>query len=913
MAADVGLTREELLDELGRLRLQVAELEAAAERKRAEEALVRLSNAVNMTTDSIVISDLQGIIVDVNQATLEMYGADDRGDLTGKSSLDLIAPEEREKAVAGTQEVLEKGYVRSREYRIITKDGGRVPVEMSVALLKDAEGEPTGFVAVSRDITERKRAEEALRESEERYRALFESKLDGVCVIDEAMTLLLANQAAADIFGFDSVQEMLEVNPFRFIPPEERERLLTTVQQDMFRDDKRELVEFRLMTKAGEEVWISAVGAVMEFQGKPAGLVSFRDITERKRAEEALRESEERYRTLFERVPVGLYRTTAEGEILDANPAMVEMFGYADRESLLAANARDLFVNPDRRRDELALLHRVGVVHNYEAQMRRRDGAAMWVEDTVRTVRDSEGKVVYHEGNLEDITERKRAEEALRQSEEIKALILDRMSELVVLQDDDHTLVLVNRAVAESVGVEPDELVGLRCYEVWQQRSEPCEGCPVALARETGEPREAQMTTPDGREWLVRGSPVLDESGNVVGLVEVALEVTERVELEERLRRAAKLEAVGQLAAGVAHQFNNLMTVVNGYSEFIMNRLAPHDPMREDVREIQRAGNRAARLTSQLLSFGRRQMLQMQVVSWNEVLEGMGGALESVVREDICLELKLASGLGKVKIDPGQMEQVLMGMVTNSCEAMPTGGVLVIETANAELDEAYAASHEGVEPGEYVMLAISDTGVGMTPEVQEHIFEPFFTTKGMALGTGLGLAAVYGMVKQIGGSIDVYSEPGQGTTFKIYLLRVDETQVREEPERLRIKIPGGTETILVMEDNEGVRRLAVNLLARLGYKVLGAASGAEALGLVRGGDERIDLVLTDVVMPDMSGSELVGRLCKERPGLKAVYMSGYPDEVIMYHGVRVPESRLMQKPFHIQEVAERLREVLEEG
>ena len=639
---------------------------------------------------------------------------------------------------------------------------------------------------------------------------------------------------------------------------------------------------------------------------------------ERKRAEERIKEENEFLNAVFEGFCRPLY-------VIDANDYTIKMANSAARQGSLSDSPTCYALThrgsePCRQPEHVCPLGEVKktkkpvvVEHIHYDE----DGNASNVEVHGYPIFDDNGDVIQMvEYNL-DVAERKLAEQALRESEEKFQELFDEAPVGYHEIDTEGCITRVNRTELEILGYEAKEMLG---RPVWEFNLEEEISRQAVLAKTCGDapPGRAFERTylrKDGSmvSVLVEDRLLRDAMGRIEGVRSTIQDITERRELEEQLQRAARLEAVGQLAAGVAHQFNNLMTVVNGYSEFVMNALGPHDPMREDVKEIQRAGNRAARLTSQLLSFGRRQMLQMQVVDLSEVLEGMSSDLESVVREDISLELKLGSGLGRVRIDPGHMEQVLMGMVTNSCEAMPTGGVLVIETANAELDAAYAATHEGVKPGEYVMLAISDTGIGMTPEVQKHIFEPFFTTKGMAEGTGLGLAAVYGMVKQIGGSIYVYSEPGQGTTFKVYLPRVDEVPEREEPERPAIEAPGGMETILVVEDNEGVRRLAVNLLGRLGYKVLEAAGGREALELCWTSRERIDLVLTDVVMPDMNGSQLVKRLGDVRPGIKAVYMSGHPDAVIAHQGVRVPESRLVRKPFNIRELAERLREALEEG
>jgi signal transduction histidine kinase/ActR/RegA family two-component response regulator len=382
--------------------------------------------------------------------------------------------------------------------------------------------------------------------------------------------------------------------------------------------------------------------------------------------------------------------------------------------------------------------------------------------------------------------------------------------------------------------------------------------------------------------------------------------------LQEQLRQSQKMEAIGQLAGGIAHDFNNLLTVIKGYSQLSLMELQEGDALKGNIEEIQKAAERAANLTRQLLAFSRRQMMEMKVLDLNTLMRDLDKMLHRVLGEDIGLATLLAADLGRVKADAGQMEQAILNLAVNAKDAMLDGGKLTIETANVELDGVYARAHIAVTPGRYVMLSVSDTGCGMSPEVKERIFEPFFTTKEKGKGTGLGLSTVYGIVKQSGGYVWVYSEPGQGTTFKIYLPRVE-----EEADALHRRVDvgdlqRGKETVLLVEDEAPVRGLAVRVLRNQGYRVLEAANGQEALSVAgEHAGEKIHLLLTDVVMPQMGGKELTDRLKALRPEIKVVFTSGYTDNAIVRHGVLEPGTDFLQKPFSPAALAQKVREVLD--
>ncbi len=434
-----------------------------------------------------------------------------------------------------------------------------------------------------------------------------------------------------------------------------------------------------------------------------------------------------------------------------------------------------------------------------------------------------------------------------------------------------------------------------------------------AVETETFYEGEYRIRRHDGvyRDFVVRGVPVLEDGGSVREWVGTCADITELKQLEEQFRQAQKMEAIGQLTGGIAHDFNNLLTVINGYSELTLQGLKADDPLRPNLEQVKEAGERAAALTRQLLAFSRKQVLEPRVLDLNAVVTNIDKMLTRMIGEDIDLVATLLPELGRVKADPGQVEQVIMNLAVNARDAMPQGGKLTIETADVELDDTYVRMHVGAKPGRHVMLAVSDTGCGMDAETQKRVFEPFFTTKEKGKGTGLGLATVYGIVKQSGGSIWVYSEVGKGTTFKVYLPRVEEQPDAVLPGTVRAASLKGLETILLIEDDEPLRKLALSILRHGGYHVLEASDREKAIQICGQHQGPIHLMLTDVVMPGISGQEVAQRLAATRPDMKALFMSGYTDDTVIRHGVLNQNMAFLQKPFTTHGLLRKVREVLD--
>ncbi len=509
---------------------------------------------------------------------------------------------------------------------------------------------------------------------------------------------------------------------------------------------------------------------------------------------------------------------------------------------------------------------------------------------------------------------RRRAEEELRESEQRYRRIIETTNEGVCIIDVQSMISFVNTRMAGLLGYTPDELLGKSIFDFLYEESkqtvvQSLGGGDASLSGQV----EARFRRKDGADvWvIIDSSPIMDTSGRREGTLAMALDVTARKRLEDQLRQSQKMEAIGSLAGGVAHDFNNLLSVILSYTTLLLEGLNPGDPMGGDLKEVKGAAERAADLTRQLLAFSRRQVLELRILDLNQILGGMEKMLRRLLVEDVELSMLTSHRLGKVRADAGQIEQIVMNLVVNARDAMPRGGKISIETGNAELDVAYAALHLGVKPGSYVFLAVTDTGIGMDAATQARIFEPFFTTKETGKGTGLGLATVFGIVQQSGGHIWLYSEPGKGTTFKIYLPRTDGVldpvvKASVTPPTLR-----GTETILLVEDEEGVRGVARSMLRRQGYNVLDAQNGGEAFLVCEKYTATIHLLVTDVIMPRMSGRELVERVAPLRPDMKVLYLSGYTENAIVHHGVLESGIAFLQKPITPDNFLRKVREVLD--
>ena len=649
-----------------------------------------------------------------------------------------------------------------------------------------------------------------------------------------------------------------------------------------------------------------------------AALERERAQAEKLQAESALAASERRFRSLVQNSSDLVTIVSPDGTINYVSDSAERIVGYAPADllgtSLLA------YVDENHSDQVRTLLHTNGrstASGPIEFSLRRGDGSAVWLEAVASNLLNDatiRGIVL----NARDVSERKRGDLALRESEERYRDLFDNASDLVCMTAPDSSLLYVNKAWQKGIGYGDDEIERMRLLDIVHpdSRSHYTEVMGRVLRGERLDHVELIFVPKAGTPVTVEGNLSCTFKDGVPSTIRgMYRDITERKRVEEHLRRAERMQAAGKLAGGVAHEVNNMMTGVIGFSEFLLRSLEPGDPRREDVEEVIKAGTRAADVTRQLLAFTRQQFLRPQLIRINTVVAEMDKMLRRSLGEDKLLEFRLSPDAGEIRADRGQLEQVLINLVLNARDAVAGRGRVFIETAPALWDEVYAQRHDGVDLplGRYVMLAVSDNGAGMDADVKERIFEPFFTTKPVGQGTGLGLSTVYGIVKQSGGYIWVYSEPGEGSVFKVYLPESRAVADIEEPVTVSASAPvGGSETILVIEDEDIVRNLACRGLRDHGYNVIEAHNGAQGLRYIREHPDVVDLVISDVVMPEMGGRELGQSLVNLDPDLPVLYMSGYTGEDVIQRGLLAPGAPFQQKPFTPAGLASKVRSMLDQ-
>ena len=798
-----------------------------------------------------------------------------------------------------------------------------------------------------------------LQESEYFYQDLVEHSHDLICVHDLKGKILYVNQGAAELFGYDKSSILLK-NLKDFLVPEVRhefETYLSTIQRDGMAKGL-----MLVQTGTGEKRFLEYQNT-LRAEGLPFPIVRgmAHDITKRKQSEETLLKVTREWRTTFDSISDSVCLLDLDGKILRCNKAMKNFVGKPFHE-IVNHSCWEIILGATTPIENCPILHMRETLHR-ETVVLSLNGR--WFHVAVDPILDETGSLVGAVSNISDITEQKQTEEEIRRNYDIQTVInsflrlsLENLSlektleqalnliisipwltfeskgALFLVEDTSPTLVMkTQNGLSEPLHKEcakipfgkclcgqaalKQEMIFTDClneqheisYEGMAPHGHYC--TPILYGGETL--GVINLYVKEGHQRHPREQDFLTAIANVLaGIIHQKRREKEFASLQEQVRQLQKMEAIGQLAGGIAHDFNNLLTVIRGYTDMLLSSIDPKNPLYPDTLEIKNASEKAESLTRQLLAFSRRQVLQPKILDLNTLISNMNKMVRRLIGENIELGTQLPEGLEKVKADPGQLEQVIINLAINARDAMPSGGKLIIETASVDLDENYARSHVGVTPGRYLMLSVSDTGVGIPPEIREHIFEPFFTTKEKGKGTGLGLSTVYGIVKQSGGSIWLYSELGHGTTFKIYLPRVEEEVESIEAEDIPQKSLDGAETILVVEDEEVVRRIAVTILQKRGYHILEATNGEEALHLAQNlTNQPIHLMVTDVVMPKMSGPELVKHLILLHPETKVICMSGYTDSAIIHREILKPGMTYLQKPFTTEALARKVREVLD--
>ncbi|MFL6208320.1 MAG: PAS domain S-box protein [Pyrinomonadaceae bacterium] len=943
-------------------------LEKAETRRAKEQAIQALERREEQyrelfenANDLIYTHDLAGRFTSLNKAGERITGYT-RAEAIQMNMADVLSPEQlaRARAMMSCKEGF--GGATVYDLEIISKNGRKVALELSTSLIYQ-DGRIVGVQGIGRDVTEKRQAEaerqviskiiqgmgttanlnELLQLIHESIGKVLNAENCFVALHDKS-TGALAMQFFVDKHDAPPPAQAVERGRAAYVFRTGRPSLITAeVFAQLIAQGE---VEARGTAPAA---WLGVplrtpsgtTGVLVVQHYEDPNAYSERDLEllssvggqialaiERKRADEALRDSEVRYRQLVEFSPEAIIIHNG-GVFTYVNPAAAHLFGAATSAELIGRRVMD-FVHPDYRE----------LVARRMAQVRRGQDVPLIEERLVRLDGQIvEGEVAampfVHNGQLSiqcfvrDLTEHKRAEAERDAERELLNALIERLPVGVLFRDESGHYARVNRRAAQILDTETDRLVGLPAAELGTlvQIAGPDaaplapEQLPSSVAMRTQQPVgpvEELITTAAGnkRRVIINVAPVALSEQGAAGCVVVLDDVTEQYAMQEQLRQSQKMESIGLLAGGVAHDFNNLLTAIQGNTQLALRKLKADDPIHHRLLEVEKASQRATVLTRQLLAFSRRQYLERRAINLNGTINDISKMVRRIIGEDVEVRVNEASELAPVFADPTQIEQVIMNLAVNARDAMPGGGLLLIETNNVELDAAYCRRYSYTRPGRYVQIKVSDTGEGMDTETQKRIFEPFFTTKELGKGTGLGLAMVYGIIKQHDGHIHVYSELGHGTTFKIYL-PVHDQAVETEAQPQQMVLAGGTETILVAEDEEALRDLAREVLAGLGYEVLLARDGAEALALYNKERERIDLLLLDVVMPRMGGHEAYDRMRAAGCQTPVIFMTGYSAETVqskfVQHNSFIEEAGavLLQKPYNVESLGQRVREILD--
>ncbi|MDO8836668.1 MAG: PAS domain S-box protein, partial [Vicinamibacterales bacterium] len=872
------------------------------ERRDREARISLLGQMLDAAPASITIHNAEGRFLFANQVTASLHGYADEADFRGVGLHDLDVPESQTLMDERVRRIVEDGEARF-EVAHFRQDGTTFPLEV-LAKVIEWDGQPA-ILSIATDITERRRAEESLRHFHDLLKYIIEHDNTAVAVHDRDLRYVYVSQRYLDTYKVKD-RNVIGKHHYEVFPDlpqrwrDVHQRVLAGEVCSADRDPYPREDGTLDWTRWECRPWYAPDGSI-------GGIIVYTEtITDRVEAEEALRRSEQTFRSYIEGSPIGIFVSDARGNLTEVNQAASGVTGYS-RDELLGLNIIEFYSEAQRpaalARFTALLEHRKA---GFELAFTRKDGAERYWRIDATVLPD--GRIL---GFATDTTERNRAEEALRQFKSM----FDSANFGAALAGLDGRLFYVNARFAEEHGFTSDELVGrpLACLHNESQMAYVNELHDGMLVSGSFGPVEVWHCHKDGTPFpmLMTGFVIRDASGTPECFAATAIDLRDRKALEVRLAQAQKMESVGRLAGGVAHDFNNMLGVILGYTEMARDQVAPDDPVSDYLREVFVAAQRSADITQQLLAFARKQTIAPRVLDLDETVEGMLKMLRRLIGEDIDLVWRPEASW-PVLMDPSQVHQILANLCVNARDAIGGVGKVTIETHTAVVDEAYCATHAGFVTGDFVVLAVSDNGCGMDRKTLDNLFEPFFTTKDISKGTGLGLATVYGIVKQNHGFINVYSELGQGTTFRIYLPAHREAEAQAlagQAETAPEARPG--ETILLVEDEPAILKLTTRMLELLGYRVLTADTPGAALDLARQYAGEIQLVMTDVVMPGMNGRDLAQRLSAVRPHLRRLFMSGYTANVIAHHGVLDEGVQFIQKPFGMKDLATRVRQALD--
>jgi PAS domain S-box-containing protein len=749
-----------------------------------------------------------------------------------------------------------------------------------------------------------------LMAAEVKFRALVEQSIVGIYIVQDDQ-FVYVNPGMQKIFGW-SEAEMTSRTVSDFIVPEEHALARENISKRISGAVPSTRYVLRVLHQSGTVLQVEVHSSLTDYNGRPAVMGMLVDITERRVAEADLRRSETELKEAQRIARIGSWEWVISTDKITWSEELYGIVGLDPSVPSPGFDGMPRFYVPEdweRLRAAVERTLQTGAPYELDLQMIHADGTIIWTTTRGEAVRDQGGTLVGLRGTALDITERKRAEESLR----LQSAALNAAADAIIITDRAGGVEWFNPAFTQLTGYTAEEAIGKNVRDLvksgkhgqafykdlWDTilAGRPWHGEIINRRKDGSLYTEEQVVT-----------PIPDASGAITHFIAIKEDITERLQLEAQYRQSQKMEAIGQLAGGVAHDFNNLLTVIMGNTDLLLSDTSANDPKRGPLTDVRTAAERAADLTRQLLAFSRKQILEPKLVDVHEVVSGIEKMLRRLIGEDVELATDLAADPSWVKVDPGQLEQVVMNLVMNARDAMPRGGRLTIRTRTLDPGEPVDLE-ETASPK--VAISISDTGTGIPPEVKTHLFEPFFTTKGIGKGTGLGLATVFGIVKQSGGDITVESKPGKGATFTVILPSQPGPRQRGGSGASLRAVLRGTETVLAVEDEDGVRRIVKIALESAGYRVIEARNGREALEAVRRHAGAIHLVVTDVVMPEMSGRELAERIVKDHPGVRILYMSGYMDDAVMRHGIVESGVAFLQKPFTPLALARKVREVLD--
>lgn len=876
-----------------------------------KQSEAHLQALFDSTKQHFILFDRQMRVIKINQAA-KNWIADSfsRTVNFGDSAQKIFKDTFSESFINSFKKVLAGEMVSYQKDLIINQK--KVSFDLIFYPVKSPDGSVYGVSVSALDITERKRYEQDIQESERRLSTLM-SNLPGMayrCKNDANWTTEFVSKGCLELTGY-STEELMQPNTIKFTHPEDRQTVLENVQKS-FKEERHFQQTYRLVTADNKIKWVFEKGVgIRDASGNVIAVEGFiKDITEQIEVQQKLNMIIRHSMNLF-------YSHTVDNQLTYVSPQSQELLDCTPEEAM--RNWTEFLT--DHPANQIGIGYTEKAIQTgqrqpmYELQLRTMKGRTIWVQVDESPV-VQEGKTVSMVGSLYDVTDRKKIEDELNQSEKMFRGLFDSLGDAVFVTsvgENSGMILEANPAAVEQTGYSREELLGMNISRDLRVMGER-EDILVEWDKEIQSGRRVMATEKkrkkDGTEYCTEMVATLIDYKGKPAALSINHDISNRMLLEEQLRQTQKMEAVGRLAGGVAHDFNNMLTVINGYGELLLLADIP-EKIKRSVKEITNAGEKAARLTAQLLAFSRKQIIQPKIINLNEIISDHLRMLTRLLTEDIEVTTLLQPGLANIKADTGQIEQIILNITINARDAMPMGGKLTLQTSNVDSDREFIEQHPDAKKGKYVCLTIRDTGIGMDEKTVSRIFEPFFSTKGRDKGTGLGLATVYGIIKQNEGLIYVQSSLQKGTAFYIYLPAAKEELSKETERDKQTKLPKGDEVILLVEDDAGVQDLTRNALLKMGYTILTASNGDEALRVYKEHPGKIDLLLTDVIMPIMGGRELAERIRSQNPDLKIIYFSGYTDDNIVHHGVLEDGVNFIQKPFMIESLAKKIREVLD--